>query len=466
MRPRGLTVFAALALCVSVSCRRAPARTSALDDDILRSPGAWLREEPVRLLKDYVQLDTTESRGEREGVEFLRRIFECEGIEFEILCPRPQRCNLLARLPGRHRGNGLLLLNHIDVAPVNPLAWTESHPFEGKIKGGYLYGRGAYDMKSLALAQALGMRDLKRRGIVPQYDILFLGEADEEIGQRWGSRWLLDNRPELLAGVRQVLNEGGVDETVLREVRFLGLETLQAGYGLAELETPKKTSLQELAARWPRLRSPVVEPDPQVVEGFDMLANHLVSPLTDPLRHLDRVRRNPQELTLLPDRYGSFLEARILWSPLYQTSPVPDSPFRGYVVISTPPGISPTPYLQEILEDARRHSEIRVVHSLSSGPTASSPYPTAFTTLLQTVTQARYPGVPFGPLPTFGGVTTSIYFRQRGIATYGYSPIPMNITDQARRHNADERIFLRDYLNGVALYSEVLTAIALDPPAQ
>ncbi len=70
MRLRGLTVFAALALCVSVSCRRAPARTSALDDDILRSPGAWLREEPVRLLKDYVQLDTTESRGEREGVEF------------------------------------------------------------------------------------------------------------------------------------------------------------------------------------------------------------------------------------------------------------------------------------------------------------------------------------------------------------------------------------------------------------
>jgi len=106
------------------------------------------------------------------------------------------------------------------------------------------------------------------------------------------------------------------------------------------------------------------------------------------------------------------------------------------------------------------------LNSLSSGLTASSPYPTAFTTLLQTVTQARYPGVPFGPLPTFGGMTTSIYFRQRGIPTYGYSPIPMNITDQSRRHSNDERVFLRDYLNGVALYSQVLTAIALDPPAQ
>jgi acetylornithine deacetylase/succinyl-diaminopimelate desuccinylase-like protein len=63
-------------------------------------------------------------------------------------------------------------------------------------------------------------------------------------------------------------------------------------------------------------------------------------------------------------------------------------------------------------------------------------------------------------------VTTSIYFRQRGFPAYGYSPIPMNITDQARRHSNDERVFLRDYLNGVALYSQVLTAIALDLPAQ
>src|SRR5207253_625480 len=82
----------------------------------------------------------------------------------------------------------------------------EAPAFEGKILRGYLYGRGAYDMKSLALAQALGMRQLKRHGIIPASDILFIGEADEEIGQEWGIRWILEHRKEELAGVENVLN--------------------------------------------------------------------------------------------------------------------------------------------------------------------------------------------------------------------------------------------------------------------
>ncbi|HLN58756.1 MAG TPA: hypothetical protein VK416_09355, partial [Thermoanaerobaculia bacterium] len=62
--------------------------------------------------------------------------------------------------------------------------------------------------------------------------------------------------------------------------------------------------------------------------------------------------------------------------------------------------------------------------------------------------------------PIFGGATTSIYFRQRGIPAYGYSPVPANITDSVRRHGNDERIFLRDYVNGVDLYRELLLEFA------
>ena len=80
---------------------------------------------------------------------------------------------------------------------------------------------------------------------------------------------------------------------------------------------------------------------------------------------------------------------------------------------------------------------------------AASPYPTPFTDLLKRVTEARYPGVPFGPIPTYGGYTTSTLLRQQGIPTYGFQPIVMNITDTARRHGNDERIYLRDYVNGV-----------------
>jgi acetylornithine deacetylase/succinyl-diaminopimelate desuccinylase-like protein len=72
------------------------------------------------------------------------------------------------------------------------------------------------------------------------------------------------------------------------------------------------------------------------------------------------------------------------------------------------------------------------------------------------VTEAHYPGIPFGPVPTFAAYTTSALFRQRGYPTYGYSPIPVNITDAARRHGNDERIFLRDFVGGVALYTDIL----------
>jgi len=458
--PKQLWIALAL-LCAACGGPPAAAKRSELPD-VKRSPEEWLREESVQLLRDYVRIDTTPSKGERAGAEFLLRFFECEGIEVEMVCPAPERCNVLARLPGRRRGGALLLLNHIDVVEAFPQYWKEAAPFEGTIKLGFLYGRGAYDMKSLGLAQALAMRNLKRRGIVPETDILFLAEADEEVGQRWGARWLLEHRPEWFAGVRQVLNEGGTTEVIVRDVRFWGLETLQAGYALAEFEAASNPPLEQLAARWPKLESTPVAPHPHVVEGFEMLANHLSSPLTDPLRHLDRVLRNPEELAILPDRYACFMEARINWSPLYQHPDHPGLP-RRIAVISVPPGQDPAPFLRPILEDAKKQG-LTVVISAESEVSVPSPYPTPFTELLRRAAQARFPGIPFGPVPTFGGYTTSILLRERGIPAYGFCAIPMNITDAARRHGNDERIFLRDYLTGIDLFSDVLEEFAVRPP--
>jgi acetylornithine deacetylase/succinyl-diaminopimelate desuccinylase-like protein len=106
----------------------------------------------------------------------------------------------------------------------------------------------------------------------------------------------------------------------------------------------------------------------------------------------------------------------------------------------------------------------RVVRTAYGGPSGASPYPTAFTRLLERVTWAYSPGVPFGPMPTFGGYTTSVIFRQKGFSTYGYSPIGMNITDSPRRHGNDERIFLRDYVLGCAIYADVVEEFATHPP--
>ena len=450
-----LAVLAAFA-----GCSRKSSMTS-VEQDLARPPEEWLRQEPVRLLRDYVRMETTDSRGEIEGALFLRDLLDCPGIETEIVCPAPKRCNLLARLPGRRREGALLLLNHIDVVNAYPELWKEAAPFEGTIKLGFLCGRGAYDMKSLGLAEALALRWLKERGVVPESDILFLAEADEEDNQRWGSRWLLEHRPEWFAGVTCVLNEGGTNEMILRDVRYWGIETLQAGYGLLQFESSDPALLAALAGRWPRLSGATVEPHPHVVEAFDLLANHLGHPLTEPLRHLDRVRRYPDELAILPDRYGAFLEPRINWSPPYSSLSGGKGASRIHVVVSTPPGVDPGVYLGPIGEDARH--TVRVILSSSSGATAASPYPTRDTELLRQVIEAWHPGVPFGPMPTYGGWTTSVAFRRLGIPAYGFSPIPANITDSARRHGNDERIFLRDYLEGLEIYKSVLAAFALPP---
>jgi acetylornithine deacetylase/succinyl-diaminopimelate desuccinylase-like protein len=449
-------LFAALA---AFGCARR-ARLTA-EADTTRPESEWLRQEPIRLLREYIRIETTEAKGEEEGTRFLARLLACDRIETEIVCPAPRRCNLLARLPGRRREGALLLLNHVDVAEAYPQFWTEEPPFEGRIKGGYMYGRGAYDMKSLGLAQALALRAVASAGIVPESDVLFLAEADEETTQRWGSAWLLAHRPEWFRGVANVLNEGGVDEMILRDVRYWGLETLQAGYAAADFEAPSAQALSVLASRWPRLSAPPVAPDPQVVLGFDMLANHLVPPLTGLLRDLPRVARDPNLRAQLPDRYGAFLEPRLHWFDPYPFPPESKDAFRADVIVFTPPRVDPEVFLGPIVADAAS-SGIRVVRSFSGGPTDASPYPTPFTELLRRATVMRYPGIPFGPLPTFAGYTTSMLFRRKGYATYGYSPIPMNIFDTVRRHGNNERIYLRDYVNGVALYAAAVADFATD----
>jgi len=427
-----------------------------IERDQTRPAADWLKFPEVRMLYEYVRIDTRASQGEQAGAEYLQRLLDCENIEAEIVCPAPKRCNLLARLPGRQSEGALLLLNHIDVYEVAP-KWKDAPPFSGKIKLGYLYGRGAYDMKSLALAQLLAMANLKRHGIVPPSDLLFLAEASEEHGQQWGSRWLLDHRPDWFGGVAVVLNEGGINEMVLRDVRFWGLETMQAGLAVLELEADEASLLESLAKDFGQRRFPeqAVPPHPQVVLGFNILANHLSSPLTDPLRHLDRVWRDPRELAVLPDRYGAFLEPRAGWSPIFQRPNEPAAMRHILYVVATPPGLSPAPLAERVMQAARKRGA-RIRDSFVGDPTSASPYPTRFTQLLRRVTEVHYPGVPFGPVPIWGAYTTSAIFRNRGFVAYGYSPIPMNIIDQSRMHANDERIFLRDFVNGVRLYADVI----------
>src|SRR5512144_1285955 len=203
----------ALLLLAPLACRRAPEiPLPEWQPEITRTAEEWLKDPDVRLLRDYVRIPTIDPPGnERPGAEFLKAWLACEGVPSELICPEEDRCNLFARIRGREPGRALLLLNHIDVVPVYRPGWKHD-PFGGQIETSYLYGRGAYDMKSVAVAQLAAFTSLAKSGVVPERDVLFLAECGEEHGWKDGVAWLFEHRPDVLAGVDCVFNEGGYTE--------------------------------------------------------------------------------------------------------------------------------------------------------------------------------------------------------------------------------------------------------------
>src|SRR5207253_1871166 len=117
----------------------------------------------INLLRAYVRIDTSNPPGrEMGGARFLADLLEKHGLKAEIIESAPGRANVYARLPGKRRGEGLLLLNHIDVVPATSVGWFRP-PFEAAIALNQLWGRGSLDMKSIALCELEGLFAAARR---------------------------------------------------------------------------------------------------------------------------------------------------------------------------------------------------------------------------------------------------------------------------------------------------------------
>src|SRR5258708_966393 len=187
----------------------------------------------VKLLQHYAQIDTSETTGdEMAGAQFLARQFAAAGIPYRIETVGPKKANLYAWLDGRDR-QPLVLHNHLDVSAVDPKEWF-SPPFEARIDGPWIYGRGVFDMKSIAIAQMLAMIDLKKSGVPLQHSVLFLATSSEERGSRLGVRRILRLHPEMVRNFWAVLTEGGVVEARPRDaIKFWG--TQRAPRGSADL---------------------------------------------------------------------------------------------------------------------------------------------------------------------------------------------------------------------------------------
>ena len=178
-----------------------------------------LRDETTALLRDLLRVDTTNPPGrETAAATLLKDYLEASGVECELVARDPDRANLVARISGTGDGPSLALLGHTDVVPADPAGWQHP-PFAGDLDAdGYVWGRGAIDMKNETASRAVTLAVLARSGFRPRGDLMLIAEADEENGTEVvGLQWLVGERPDIRADY--VINEGASERLTLADGR-------------------------------------------------------------------------------------------------------------------------------------------------------------------------------------------------------------------------------------------------------
>jgi acetylornithine deacetylase/succinyl-diaminopimelate desuccinylase-like protein len=243
-------------------------------------------DDVADVVSRLIRFDTTNTgepdttKGEAECARWVVEQLEEVGYQTEYVeSGAPGRGNVFARLAGADSSRGALLIHgHLDVVPAEAAEWSV-HPFSGAIEDGYVWGRGAVDMKDMLGMMIVVARHFRRAGIVPPRDLLFAFVADEEHGGKYGSHWLVDNRPDLFDGVSEAIGEvGGFSLTVpcrgggerrlyLIETAEKGVQWMRltargpAGHGSMVHDHNAVTSVAEAVARLGRHRFPLIFTD-------------------------------------------------------------------------------------------------------------------------------------------------------------------------------------------------------------
>ena len=205
-----------------------------------------LENETIMFCQEMIQIPSVnhgEGRGDEKAIaEYVAGKLAEVGIEYELIETAPNRINVVAKILGSDTTRpGLVLHGHLDVVPANAADWSVD-PFSGVIKDGFIWGRGAVDMKDMDAMILATVRMWQRIGYKPPRNILLAFFADEEASGTYGSRWLVKNRPELFAGFSEAVSEvGGFSVTISGGHRLYLVEAAQKGIAWIKL-TAKGTA--------------------------------------------------------------------------------------------------------------------------------------------------------------------------------------------------------------------------------
>ena len=407
----------------------------------------------VELLQELIRFDTTNPPGnERACIEFIRAQLEDAGCETQVYATDPERPNLVSRIAGGP-APPLLLQGHVDVVTTGGQSWTRP-PFEGLIEDGYLWGRGALDMKGGVAMLVNAFLRARREHVELPGDLVLVVLSDEEAGGDLGARFLAQEHPELFEGMRYALGEFGGASLHLGGRRFYPIQVAEkqicwlkatvrgpGGHGAMVQRGGTLARLGRLLSDLDRKRLPV-HVTPVVRDFVERVAAELPRKEALVLRSLLKPRFTDTALRLLGER-GATLE------PMLRNT-VNATIVRGGAKINVVPsaieleldgralpGFGPDELIAEVQALVGEDVELELVRH-DPGPAA--PDLGLFETLAGVIRELDPEGVPVPLLQI--GVTDGRFFSRVGVQTYGF--LPMRLPDDFRFekliHAADERI--------------------------
>jgi acetylornithine deacetylase/succinyl-diaminopimelate desuccinylase-like protein len=437
-----------------------------------RADPTKLEDEAVRRAFEYLRINTTNPPGnEDQTMRFFARILADEGIPFDTASSAPGRGNIWARIKGGGEP-ALVLLHHMDVVPADPRYW-DVDPFSATEKSGVIYARGALDTKTLGVMELEAFLALHRMKVPLARDVIFMATADEEAGGSFGAGWVVEHHPEAFAGAKLLLNEGGIGTEAAGRKQF-GIEVTQKvplwlklvstgkpGHGSVP---PVGSSVDRLVRALERLRTHEFAPRivPAVDTYFKGLARNGPPEWKDAYADIGRTAGDRNALLRLqldhPDlaaltRNTCSITVLKASDKINVIPPEADAQLDCRLL----PDQDPAAFVRE-LESVINDPGIKVERILGFTP-AVSPTDNPLYQAIADVTRRHFPDANIVPAVSTG-FTDSHFFRDRGVACYGFAPILIPEEDESGIHGNNERLSVENLRRGTTMLLEIVQIVA------
>jgi acetylornithine deacetylase/succinyl-diaminopimelate desuccinylase-like protein len=433
-----------------------------------------LQREATQLLSEYLRINTSNAPGnELDGALFLKSVLEREGFEVQLLdtgfFAARRGANLYTRLRGNGSKRAVALVHHIDVVPASPEHWSVP-PFSGEVKDGYVWGRGALDMKGDGIAHLVALLALKRSGVALSRDIVYIANSDEELGSTGVLRFV-EAHADLVGDVEFLITEGGDNPVLNGELQFIGV-------GVAE----KRTFWQRLTVHGipshgsrPTPHNPV----PRLAAAVNRLASYetpleITPPAERFFRDISRTYQSPQREWLADIRRAveipearEWILSNVSWNAILRMTITP-TVLRGSDKTNViPPSAvaevdirllphhdkdSALVLLKRIVADTAVHFETL----LEPKTPLQSPVEGDFFTAVEAAARTLRPGT-FVTSVMQPYATDRPVYQQLGIKVYGIDPFLVETAErQSGMHGNDERVSVENLGFGVRFIYEIV----------